>query len=98
LSLDVTFHEDAQAEFDEAAAFYAMERVSLGEGFIQAVEHAVAHVQLHPDSAAVIRGRVRRMRVERFPYSVVHSVVGNVIRVLAIAHDRRRPFYWNRRL
>ncbi|MDP2182165.1 MAG: type II toxin-antitoxin system RelE/ParE family toxin [Actinomycetota bacterium] len=97
MSLGISFHEGAQAEFDEAVAFYAMERVSLGEGFIQAVEHASAHARTHPESAAVIRGRVRRMRVERFPYSVMYSVVGDVIRVLAVAHDRRRPFYWSRR-
>lgn len=97
MSLGVSFHEDAQAEFDEAVAFYAMERVTLGEGFIQAVEHAVAGAQKHPKSAPVIRGRVRRMRVERFPYSVMYSLVGGVIRVLAVAHDRRRPFYWSRR-
>ena len=95
--LDISFHEDARAEFDETVAFYAMERASLGEGFVHAVEHATGHAQRYPESAAVIRGRVRRMRVERFPYSVMYSVVGNVIRVLAVAHDRRRPFYWSRR-
>lgn len=97
MSPDVSFHEDAQAEFDEAVAFYAMERISLGEGFVSAVQHAVEHVQQYPESAVAIRGRVRKMRVERFPYSVMFSVVDSVIRVLAVAHDRRRPFYWSHR-
>ena len=74
MSLEISFHEDAQAEFDEALAFYSMERVTLGGGFIQSVEHAVAQAQRHPESAAVIRGRARRMRVERFPYSGLDSV------------------------
>lgn len=62
MNLDVSFHEDAQAEFDEAVAFYALERLFLGEGFIQAVEHAVAHAQLHPQSDAVSEWSDSRIR------------------------------------
>lgn len=92
-----TFHEEAAAEFDEAAAYYAVERSSLSETFISEVEDAVAQAQRHPEAAPVIRGRVRSLRVERFPYSVKYSVVDESVRVLAVAHDRRRPFYWEGR-
>jgi hypothetical protein len=37
------------------------------------------------------------MRVARFPYAVLYSIVGERIRVIAVAHDRRRPFYWSGR-
>jgi len=37
------------------------------------------------------------MRVARFPYAVLYSIVGDQIRVMAVAHDRRRPFYWSGR-
>jgi len=96
VSLGVSFHEDARTAFDEAATFYAMERASLGLAFVDAVEHAVTHACEYPESSPIIRGRVRKMRVHRFPYSVVYSVVDG-IRVLAVAHDRRRPFYWSGR-
>lgn len=97
MTLSVSFHEDAQREFDEATDFYAMERVSLGVAFVEAVERAVGHVCDHPESCAILRGRVRKMRVARFPYSVLYSVVNGQIRVIATAHDRRRPFYWSSR-
>lgn len=93
----ISFHEDARSEFDEAVAFYAMESNALGVGFVEAVERALAHARQHPESAVLLRGRVRRMRVERFPYSIMYSVVDDVVRVLAVAHDRRRPFYWSNR-
>jgi len=95
--LESTFHEDARAEFDEAADFYAMELASLGLAFVDAVEAAVAHVRVHPDSCPIILGRVRKVRVRRFPYSVMYSVVEDRIRILAVAHDRRRPYYWSGR-
>ena len=97
MTFGVSFHEDAQREFDEATDFYAMERTSLGAAFVDAVERAVSHVLEQPESCAVLRGRVRKMRVARFPYSVMYSFVGGRIRIIAVAHDRRRPFYWSGR-
>jgi toxin ParE1/3/4 len=94
---NVSFHDDARWEFDEATDFYAMERVSLGAAFVEAVERAVGHVCDHPESCAILRGRARKMRVARFPYSVFYSAVNSQIRVIAVAHDRRRPFYWSSR-
>ena len=93
----VSFHEDARIEFDEAADFYGMERASLGIAFVGAMEHAIDHVCEFPNSCAVLRGRVRKMRIERFPYSVMYSILGDHIRVLAVAHDRRRPYCWSGR-
>lgn len=40
---------------------------------------------------------VRRAGVHRFPYHVAYLVIEDEIRVLAIAHDRRRPGYWKPR-
>lgn len=97
MSPAVTFHEDARTEFDEAANFYNMERAGLGVAFVHEVERAVARVREYPASCPILRGRVRKTRVHRFPYAVLYSAVDERIRVLAVAHDRRRPFYWSGR-
>jgi hypothetical protein len=36
--------------------------------------------------------------VKRFPYHVIYLEKQNDIRILAIAHDRRKPGYWKSRL
>ena len=41
---------------------------------------------------------VRRLAVTRFPYHVVYLETDAQLRILAIAHDRRRPGYWKARL
>jgi plasmid stabilization system protein ParE len=56
-----------------------------------------------PRSGALVPGvprllNVRRLAVARFPYHVVYLDHGGLIRILAIAHDRRRPGYWIARL
>ncbi len=37
---------------------------------------------------------VRRRAVKRFPYYLVYLEMATHIRILAIAHDRRKPGYW----
>jgi hypothetical protein len=37
---------------------------------------------------------VRRVPVPRFPYHLAYMILKDDIRILAVAHDRRRPCYW----
>lgn len=94
----VGFHPDAKREMREATDFYDLERPGLGTEFLDAVEGTMRQVIAHPESSPVVLGRVRKCRVTRFPYSVVYSVRGGGIFVSAVAHDSRRPFYWQSRL
>lgn len=41
---------------------------------------------------------VRRLAVTRFPYHVIYLETTEALRILAIAHDRRKPGYWKNRL
>jgi len=41
VTLPVIFHELAESEMNEAAAYYATARPSLGEAFIAEVQHTV---------------------------------------------------------
>ena len=41
---------------------------------------------------------VKRVFMKRFPYSVYFVELPTRFRVLAVAHGRRKPFYWRGRL
>jgi toxin ParE1/3/4 len=36
-------------------------------------------------------------RLNRFPYLIYYEIMPNRVRVVAIAHKRRRPGYWRNR-
>ena len=49
----------------------------------------------YPAAGVVVRGFVRRLILPKFPYSLLYRVVDdNLIRILAIAHHKRKPVYW----
>jgi plasmid stabilization system protein ParE len=41
---------------------------------------------------------VRKHVVARFPYSIVYVELETEVLILAVAHSRRRPTYWHKRL
>ena len=53
---------------------------------------AAAPLAMSPDGD----GNCRRV-LHRFPYSVFYEVLKNTVTILAVAHHRRRPDYWQAR-
>lgn len=102
MSLPVRFAAEAAAELDAAATWYDEQRPGLGDTFLDSVESALRILSDWPESGAPVPRigadtNVRRVPVERFPYHLPYIVVDDHIRVLAVAHDRRRPHYSTRR-
>ncbi|WP_459873848.1 type II toxin-antitoxin system RelE/ParE family toxin [Endothiovibrio diazotrophicus] len=97
MSRRVTFHESAEVELNEAADFYDLESPGLGTLFIEEIERTLGTLTEFPEAAPQIRGRVRAKSMAKFPYSLMYSVRPGEIRVLAVAHQKRRPYYWRDR-
>ena len=97
MSPTLSVHETAEAEINEAADFYDIESPGLGSVFIDEIQRAIKNIVDFPDAAPLLRGRVRKRIMAKFPYSLVYSVRRDEIRVLAVAHHKRRPFYWRGR-
>jgi toxin ParE1/3/4 len=92
-----SFHPLAEQELNEAANYYHMVSPELGTTFLDEVERAVKQILEHPEAAPQVNRTVRRKLVRRFPYSVMYSIHMDTIRILAIANQKRRPFYWRGR-
>jgi hypothetical protein len=93
----VSFHELAEFELNDAIVFFETEREGLGLRFLSVVEVAVAYIREHPEASPIIIEDIRCKVLRRFPYSIWYSAKPNQIRILAVANQRRRPFYWRAR-
>jgi plasmid stabilization system protein ParE len=93
--VNVSVSPAAQRELIDGARFYA-ERGDreLGLAFISAFEHARDVLSANPEIGAQWRGVTRRLSLRRFPYYLVYQIQPDEVRVIALAHQRRRPGYW----
>ena len=94
--MKLEFHPAARDEFRAAVEFYESAVPGLGSRFLLAVRSAAERALAHPLSGA-LRGSSRRLLVGGFPYDLVYEVLPSVLRILAVAHQHRRPGYWRER-
>jgi toxin ParE1/3/4 len=101
---DPRYRPAAQAELIEAATRYEAAADGLGADFIKAIDDALAVAIASPERWPLVprvspRHRVHRYLLKRFPFALVYRLVGEgELEVLAVAHQKRRPGYWTRRL
>jgi hypothetical protein len=93
----------AEEETQEAALWYEDRRAGLGLEFLAAVDAGVQRIRNDPFAFALLESlpeeqNVRRFLLKRFPYAIIYEIAMDEIRILAVAHTRRRPGYWKKRL
>ena len=103
MSPRVRFEDEADAEYRLAGRYYEERLEHLGIEFFDAVDATIDHILELPRAGTLVPRMpadlpIRRRAVTRFPYHVVYLETGTDIRILAIAHDRRKPGYWRGRL
>jgi len=93
------FHPAAEAEHLESVAYFESKRPGLGASYLSEFEGIMAQVCEAPHRYPIEKGSdIRRIKMKRFPYTVHFREVSGSVKVLAIAHHRRRPGYWLGRL
>jgi toxin ParE1/3/4 len=91
----VVFHPLAEKELIDAAVYYEEQEPGLGKKYLTEVEHAINFISQYPEAGFTVRGFLRRLTLPKFPYYLLYRVLGNAqIRILAVAHHKRRPQYW----
>lgn len=88
------FHPEAEAEFEEAVAFYEEHAGNLGLDFAAEVREAIERAVVMPLAWTQIEPGIRRVLVRRFPFAVVYAENNNGLFDLAVMHLRRAPNYW----
>ncbi|WP_129776721.1 type II toxin-antitoxin system RelE/ParE family toxin [Peristeroidobacter soli] len=92
--MKVEFFPDAADELLDAAAIYESDVRGLGHDFMLEVERVIAVLTKLPYLGEMLDDVHRRIPLRRFPYALIFRHDANVIRVVAVAHCRRRPRYW----
>lgn len=96
-------HEAAAEELEAAEDWYNHERPGLGFELHDEVDYFLRRVLDGSSPGGAVpyyegSRRVRRVLMDRFPFSIVFLEHEEMVFVVAFAHHRRRPGYWRGRL
>ena len=87
----------ARREIDEAFEWYAERSQSAALGFLGALDDALLKITRAPDQHLVVRGLLRRVLLDAYPYAVYYKAYPHVISVVGVIHGHRHPRIWYRR-
>jgi toxin ParE1/3/4 len=94
----IIIHEEAELEFWHAVAYYETKYIGLGLDLAQEITRVFADIQEAPQRWPIKIHGARRRLLQRFPYAVYYLELEDVIWIVALAHTRRKPYYWRDRL
>lgn len=94
----IAVHSEATVELREAIAYYEGLSSGLGRQFFEEVSEFVRRIASNPTRYSERVAGVRRANLDRFPFHIHYLLGKNSVAIVAIAHDKRRPFYWKDRL
>jgi toxin ParE1/3/4 len=95
----VRLSPEAIDELFETAVWYRARRPGLELEFLVEIDRVLPLIGSSPASFPRLLDLpedlvIRRALLPRFPYAVIFMDLGEHVRVLAVAHAKRRPGYW----
>lgn len=94
MTQELRVHPEARGEFNDAVGYHERESPGLGSMFGDEVDAGFARIGEFPDAAPHVAKRARRLVLAKFPFSLIYEDRGDCLMVPAVAHHRKRPYYW----
>jgi plasmid stabilization system protein ParE len=96
--MKVEFFPEAEQKLTDATEHYERQLQGLGNGFVLEVERLCAVLLEIPSIGEKLDPIHRRLPMRRFPDALIFRRDAEIIRIVAVAHRRRKPGYWSRRV
>jgi toxin ParE1/3/4 len=89
---------EAEGELWDSVDFYEKRNPGLGLDFEQEVRRVALLIQNTPNRFPLQKDGTRKVVMKRFPFAIYYVEMTDSIWVIAVAHTRRKPWYWRERL
>ncbi|RYD34763.1 MAG: type II toxin-antitoxin system RelE/ParE family toxin [Verrucomicrobiaceae bacterium] len=96
--MSISFHPNAAAELEDATHEYVGIDPALGLDFRKEVERTIGLIGSHPHIYHLRSGLYRRANLGGFPYHLIFVEEDGNLRMIAVAHNSRKPHFWADRL
>ena len=97
MKLRISVRPEAQSEIKETALWYESRLRGLGSRFRDELRATLNHISDNPLRFPSIGEGVRRALLHRFPYALYFVIKSDVVIIVAVLSQHRRPGSWQNR-
>lgn len=98
MSVRIRFFEEAAEELEHDRRWYRERSANAEEGFLRELDHAIEVVTEAPYRWPEYLAGTRRYGFPTYPFSLVYFIDEDVVVIVSIASENKRPGYWRDRL
>jgi len=96
--MKISIHELAEKELIDSCDFYDEQVFGLGLKFISDVETTIKLIAINPLAFPIYFKDYRRAILRKFPFTLIYKIEQETILIMAIAHQKRKPKYFVKRI
>ncbi len=97
MPVEVRLHPDAERELRAAFHWYFDRNLIVAESFKAEAKHAIKAIAESPNRWPRLTEAARQYDFPRFPFTIVYRSSPKFVEIIAVAHQKRRPGYWEKR-
>jgi plasmid stabilization system protein ParE len=95
--VEIVVSSAAELEYAEALRWYTERSVQAAERFEAEFGSALDAIAADPNRFPMCDARHRYLLMDHYPFQIVFREFGSGIAIVAVAHAKRRPGYWEHR-
>jgi plasmid stabilization system protein ParE len=94
------FHAGARRDLKQSYSWYQKHSDRAASEFLEEVSATLDKISNTPGNFHPItkQGKARAVRMDRYPFNLIYLPSATNVIIIAVAHDKRRPDYWQRRI
>jgi len=87
----VKFVKEAANELRESVDWYELSVEGLGLRFMDEIDSTIERITLNPTLYQKITAKIRKIQVNKFPFSIFYKTEDSTLIILRIFHNKRKP-------
>jgi len=92
------YHPAARREIKASHSWYVRQSEQAADGFYEELLPALDRVHQQPQLYPPHLSGTQRAVLDQYPFSIIYRELSQEIQIIAVAHAKRRPGYWAKRL
>jgi len=96
--MNIKYLKIAREEHHDAIKYYETQQSDFGRKFESDIRSSINRIKEFPYAYVKVKDDVRRCLLHKFNYSILYTLKGDYILIIAISHQHRKPDYWAERV